>query len=77
MDQAGSIRTSAYRSRAAAGVASTGCRSWHRSAANMNPAWQELLTTDVGLMSLAVLVGIGVIAVVLFVIVRRKMNEPS
>jgi hypothetical protein len=41
----------------------------------MNPAWQELLTTDVGLMSLAVLVSIGVIAVVLFVIVRRKMNE--
>ena len=41
----------------------------------MNPAWKELLTTDVGLMSLAVLVGIGVIAVVLYVIVRRKMNE--
>ncbi len=41
----------------------------------MNPAWQELFTTDVGLMSLGVLVSIGVIAVVLYVIVRRKMNE--
>jgi len=41
----------------------------------MNPAWNELLTTDVGLMSLAVLIGIGVIAIVITVIIRRKMNE--
>jgi hypothetical protein len=42
----------------------------------MNSAWKELFTTDVGLMSLAVLVGIGVIAVVIAVVIRRKMNEP-
>lgn len=43
----------------------------------MNPIWQELLGTDVGLMSLAVLVGIVVIAVALTIIVRRKMREQS
>lgn len=41
----------------------------------MNSAWKELLTTDVGLMSLAVLIGIGVIAVVITVVIRRKMRE--
>lgn len=41
----------------------------------MNPAWNELLTTDVGIMSLAVIAGVCVIAVVLAVIVRKKMNE--
>ncbi len=41
----------------------------------MNPAWNELLTTDVGIMSLVVIVGVCVIGVVLAVIVRKKMNE--
>jgi hypothetical protein len=42
----------------------------------MNSAWNELLTTDVGIMSLAVIVGVLVIGAVLGAIVRRKMNEP-
>ena len=41
----------------------------------MNSAWNELLTTDVGLMSLAVIVGVIVISVVLSVIIRKKMAE--
>lgn len=41
----------------------------------MNPILQELLGTDVGLMSLAVLGGIVVIAIGLTIIVRRKMRE--
>jgi hypothetical protein len=41
----------------------------------MNSAWNELLTTDVGIMSLAVIGGVCVIAVALLVIIRRKMNE--
>jgi len=41
----------------------------------MNSAWNELLTTDVGLMSLAVIVGVLVISVVISVILRRKMAE--
>lgn len=42
----------------------------------MNPAWRELLSTDVGLMSLAVIAGIFVIAIGIGVIVRNKMREP-
>lgn len=42
----------------------------------MNSAWNELLITDVGLMSLAVIVGVLVISVVISVIIRRKMAEP-
>ncbi len=41
----------------------------------MNSAWNELLTTDVGIMSLVVIVGVCIIAVTVGVIVRRKMNE--
>lgn len=41
----------------------------------MNSAWNELLTTDVGVMSLIVIAGVCVIAVTLAVIVRRKMRE--
>jgi hypothetical protein len=41
----------------------------------MNSAWNELLTTDVGLMSLAVIVGVLVISVVISVILRKKMAE--
>jgi hypothetical protein len=42
---------------------------------SMNSAWNELVTTDVGLMSLAVIVGMLVIAAVIAVIIRRKINE--
>lgn len=41
----------------------------------MNSAWNELLTTDVGLMSLAVIVGVLVISVVISVILRKKIAE--
>jgi hypothetical protein len=41
----------------------------------MNSVWNELLTTDVGLMSLAVIVGMLVMSVVITVIIRRKMAE--
>ena len=41
----------------------------------MNSAWNELLTTDVGLMSLAVIVGVLVMSVVITVILRKKMAE--
>ena len=41
----------------------------------MNPIWNELLTTDVGLMSLAVILGMLVISVVITVIIRRKIAE--
>ena len=42
----------------------------------MNSVWNELLTTDVGLMSLAVIVGMLIMSVVIAVIVRKKMAEP-
>ena len=41
----------------------------------MNGLMVDLFTSDVGLMSLAVIVGVVVIAVTLAVIIRRKMNE--
>jgi hypothetical protein len=41
----------------------------------MNSVWNELLTTDAGLMSLAVIVGMLVISVVIAVIIRRKIAE--
>lgn len=42
----------------------------------MNPAWQELFNTDVGLMSFAVIAGILIIAISFAAIVRKKMREP-
>lgn len=38
--------------------------------------WQDLLGTDVGLMSFAVIIGVLVIGAVIGVIIRGKMNEP-
>jgi len=43
----------------------------------MSPLAKELFTTDVGLMSLAVIVGIIVIGAWVYVVVRRKMREPG
>ncbi|MCL2524814.1 MAG: DUF3149 domain-containing protein [Betaproteobacteria bacterium] len=40
-------------------------------------AWKELLTTDIGLMSLAVIVGVVVIAAVLGKIFLNKINEET
>lgn len=37
--------------------------------------WQDLLSTDVGLMSFAVIIGVMVIGAVLTVFIRRKMRE--
>jgi hypothetical protein len=42
----------------------------------MKPIYQELFTTDVGLLSLAVLAGMLIIGATLYVILRRKMREP-
>lgn len=43
----------------------------------MNSAWNELLGTDVGLLSLGVIIGILVIAAVFFTVVLRKMRAGS
>ena len=41
----------------------------------MNSVWNELLTTDVGLMSLGVIVGVLVISVVISAVIRKKIAE--
>ncbi|MFO1426504.1 MAG: DUF3149 domain-containing protein [Steroidobacteraceae bacterium] len=41
----------------------------------MNSAWNELLSSDVGLASLAVIVGVIVIGAWIGVVLRRKMRE--
>ena len=40
----------------------------------MNSAWNELLGTDVGLLSLGVIIGVVVIAGVFFGLLMRKMR---
>jgi len=37
--------------------------------------WQDLLSTDVGLMSFAAIIGVLVIATVIAVFVRRKIRD--
>ncbi len=41
----------------------------------MNPAWKELFTTDVGLLSLGVIVGVLVIGSYLNAWVRRQIRQ--
>ena len=40
----------------------------------MNSAWNELLGTDVGLLSLGVIVGVVVIAIAFYWLIRRKLD---